>query len=152
MQNERYHSLRYAISALLMGAVVWILLRRPFPVAVEGDSMAPALLAGDFLVAARSGPIRRDVLVVVEHPDRPGYEMVKRLVGVPGDAIEGTLLGPDQFWMVGDNVDASTDSRTLGPFDRSAIRGVVRLRYWPISRFGVAGASSWTRHRGSPSA
>jgi signal peptidase I len=153
MRTERYHALRYPISGLFMGAVVlWLALRRPFRVAVEGESMAPTLQAGDFLIAARSGPIRRRVLVVIEHPARPGYEMVKRLVGVPGDSIEGVTLGPDQFWVEGDNPAASTDSRTLGPFDREAIRGVVLFRYWPPSGVGPAGRSSWTRHLRSPSA
>jgi type IV secretory pathway protease TraF len=88
----------------------------------------------------------------VEHPSRPGYEMVKRLLGVPGDRVEGVGLGPDQFWMEGDNPRASTDSRSLGPFDRDAIRGVVRFRYWPPPRVRLVGASSSTRQRRSPSA
>jgi signal peptidase I len=134
-----------------MGAVaVWLVLRRPFRVAVEGESMSPTFRPGDFLIAARSGPIRRGAVVVVEHPTRPGYEMVKRMVGVPGDSIQGVSLGPDQFWMIGDDPAASTDSRTLGPFERDAIRGVVRFRYWPPSRVWLVGRSSSTRHRRSP--
>jgi nickel-type superoxide dismutase maturation protease len=134
-----------------MGAIaIWLALRRPFRVEVEGESMAPTLRPGDFLVAVRSGPIRRGALVVVEHPTRTGYEMVKRLVGVPGDRVEGVALGPDQFWMVGDNPTASTDSRTLGPFERDAIRGVVRFRYWPPSGVGSVGRSSSTRQWRSP--
>jgi nickel-type superoxide dismutase maturation protease len=116
------------------GIVTWVAFRRPFRVAVQGSSMAPTLQPGDFLIAVRSGPIRRGALGVVEHPDRPGYEMVKRFAGVPGDSMEGLSLRADQFWMVGDNPDASTDSRSLGPFDRSTIRGVVRFRYWPLPR------------------
>jgi signal peptidase I len=136
-----------------MGAIVlWMMLRRPFRVAVDGESMAPTLRRGDFLIAVRPGPILRGVLVVAEHPGRPGYEMVKRVVGVPGDTIEGVMLGADQFWMVGDHAEASTDSRTFGPFDREAIRGVVRFRYWPVERFGPVGSSAAIRHLRSPSA
>jgi signal peptidase I len=117
-----------------MGALAgWLVLRRPFRVAVEGESMAPTLRSGDLLIAVRSGPIRRGALVVVEHPGRPGYEMVKRIVGAPGDAIGETVLGPDEFWLEGDNAEASTDSRTLGTFDRGAIRGVILFRYWPLN-------------------
>jgi nickel-type superoxide dismutase maturation protease len=153
VRTERYHSLQYPISALLMGAVVlWVALRRPFRVAVEGESMAPTLRPGDFLIAARSGSIRRGTLVVVEHPNRPGYEMVKRVVGAPGDSIEDVTLGGDQFWVEGDNPAASTDSRIFGPLGREAIRGVVLFRYWPTSRVGPAGRSSSTRHLRSPSA
>jgi nickel-type superoxide dismutase maturation protease len=121
------------------GVAVWAALRRPFRMMVEGESMAPTLRPGDLLIAVRSGPIREGALVVVEHPNRPGYEMVKRLAGVPEDSVGGIVLGPDQFWVVGDNPAASTDSRTLGPFDRGAIRGVVRFRYWPPSQFGPLG-------------
>src|SRR5437867_8060786 len=132
-------------------AVIWVALRRPFRVAVDGESMAPTLRPGDFLIAVRSGPLQTGSMVVVEHPGRRGYEMVKRLVGVPGDVIEGIALGPGQFWVVGDNPAASTDSRSLGPFEREAIRGVVRFRYWPAWRFGPPGTSSSTRHRRCPS-
>jgi signal peptidase I len=137
VRGERYHALGYPIFAAFMAAAaVWIVLRRPFRVAVEGESMLPTLRPGDFLVATRSGPIVRGALVVVEHPRRPGYEMVKRMTGFPGDAMADAVLGPDQFWVLGDNAGASTDSRTLGPVGRDAIRGAVRLRYWPPARFG----------------
>ena len=130
---------------------MWVALRRPFRVAVEGESMSPTLRPGDFLIATRSGRIDRGALLVVEHPDRPGFEMVKRLLGVPGDAIEGRALGADEFWMVGDDPAASTDSRSLGPFGRRAIRGVVRFRYWPPDRMGPLPSPSSIRHLRSPS-
>lgn len=132
----------------MAGIVAWVAVRRPFRVAVEGESMAPTLHPGDFLVAVRSGPIRRGALVVVEHPDRSGYEMVKRLVGLPEDRVGGLTLGRDQFWLVGDQAGASTDSRSMGPFGRGSIRGVVRFRYWPLSRFGPVGGSAWSRQAG----
>jgi hypothetical protein len=74
-------------------------------------------------------------VVVVEHPDRPGYEMVKRVVAVPGDlAPDGRVLDADAFWVEGDSPDASTDSRTFGPVPRSKLGGRVRLVYWPPDR------------------
>jgi hypothetical protein len=45
-------------------------------------------------------------------------------------------LGPDEYWLVGANPAASTDSRTLGPVGARRLRGVVILRYRPLSRFG----------------
>jgi signal peptidase I len=132
-------------------AAVWLAWRRPFRVAVDGASMAPTLHPGDFLIAVRPSSIRRGALGVVEHPDRPGYGMVKRFAGVPGGSIDGLILGTDQFWVVGDNPDASTDSRAFGAVSRQAIRGVVVFRYWPPSRIGPVGRSFWTRHLGSPS-
>lgn len=98
--------------------------------------MEPTLAPGDFLVAVRTDSIGRGALVVLEHPSRAGFEMVKRVAGVPGERMGDRLLGPDDYWLLGDQADASTDSRAFGPVGRSAIRGVVRLRYWPPSRWG----------------
>jgi nickel-type superoxide dismutase maturation protease len=135
-REQRYHGGRQAILPALGLALTLAWWRsRPFRVAVEGSSMAPTLQPGDLLVAARKAVLRSGALVVVEHPGRPGYEMVKRLAGVPGDEIPGRgPLQPGEFWVVGDNPDGSTDSRQLGTVNADAIRGVVRLRYWPPAR------------------
>lgn len=109
---------------------------RPFRVAVEGGSMAPELEPDDWLVAVRTGSIPRGSIVVVEHPERLGFELVKRLTGVPGDTLGALVLGDDQYWIVGDRPEASTDSRWFGPVGRTAIKGVVVLRYWPPPRVG----------------
>ena len=120
------------MSALLAAAVLWWLLR-PFRVAVEGWSMAPTLQPGDFLVAVRAKRPRPGSLVVVEHPGRAGFELVKRL-----DLVLGIERGrPDGYWVVGDASDTSTDSRTFGPVLGSAIKGVVVGRYWPPSRVAL---------------
>jgi signal peptidase I len=50
---------------------------------------------------------------------------------------ETVQLGPDEFFLVGDYVDISADSRVNGPTDRSKLVGVADLRYWPISRAGL---------------
>lgn len=136
MRASRYHGLRSALIALAV-ALVWSAVRRPFRVAVQGRSMSPALQPGDFLVATRSGPVGRGSLVVVQHPARPGYEMVKRLVGLPGDVVDGHAVAIGERWVVGDNPRESTDSRQFGAVDERAVQGVVRLRYWPPSRFGL---------------
>jgi type IV secretory pathway protease TraF len=101
--------------------------------------MLPTLLPGDFLVAVAPRALRRGSLVVVELPGRPGYEMVKRLVGVPGDEVEGRTLGPAEFWVLGDDPGASTDSRSFGPVAHDAVHGVIRFRNWPPSRMGWFG-------------
>ena len=85
---------------------------------------------------------------------------VKRVIGLPGDTVEwleGELLlngqplrepyldparcrfkrtrppltlGPDEYYVLGDNRDSSNDSRSVGPIRRRAIRGrVVCLVY-----------------------
>ena len=106
----------------------------PFRVEVTGRSMEPALLPGDYLVATKARSIRRGALVVVGRPGQPDFELVKRVAAVGGDRIEGRILEPDEYWIVGDRSELSTDSRTFGPVTKDQIRGVVRLRYWPASR------------------
>jgi hypothetical protein len=116
MRQQRYHGPLKRYFPLAVGALLAWWRWRPFRVEVAGASMAPTLRSGDFLVAVRSRGIHRGSLVVVEHPDRTGYEMVKRVGAVPGDRVEGRLLGPNEYWVTGDNPDGSSDSRTFGRF------------------------------------
>ena len=85
---------------------------------------------------------------------------VKRVIGLPGDMVEwqeGVLLingvplrepyldparcrsvrtippitlGPDEFYVLGDNRNASNDSRSVGPLSRKNIRGRVVGVLW----------------------
>ncbi len=48
-----------------------------------------------------------------------------------------TVLGPDEFFMAGDNSSNSSDSRSRGPVHRSRLVGRPLLIVWPFSRFGV---------------
>lgn len=102
----------------------------PFRVEVAGESMAPALRSGDWLLAVRRGRIRRGSVVVLRHPGR-ALDLVKRVRGVPGDVVDGVALGSDEYLVVGDNEAASTDGRRFGPVPREAIEGVVLFRYRP---------------------
>jgi nickel-type superoxide dismutase maturation protease len=139
--QETYHRGRRwviaaAASASVAVVITWhILRRRPFRVAIEGESMVPTLLPGDWALAAAGVRVSRGDVVVVEHPDRPGYEMVKRLIALPGDGVGGDrLLGRDEYWIEGDRRDASTDSRQFGPVRRDELRAKVLLIYWPPPR------------------
>ncbi|MGH3041936.1 MAG: signal peptidase I [Gaiellaceae bacterium] len=94
-----------------------------------------------------------------------GGTFVKRLVGLPGDRIalrRGVLrvngervdepyvnggppgsdftertLGPDQYFMMGDNRAQSCDSREWGPVNRADLIGPVFAVYWPLTRLGL---------------
>src|ERR671924_1658260 len=119
---------RWPWAAAAIGAAVG--LTRPFRVEVAGESMAPTLRPGDWLLATRGGPIRRGSVVVLRHPGR-ALDLVKRVRAVPGDEVGGRVLGPEEYLVVGDNEAGSTDGRSFGSIPREAIEGVVRFRYRP---------------------
>ena len=50
---------------------------------------------------------------------------------------EDLTLGPDEFFVLGDNRNASLDSRRFGAIKRQDIVGRTWLRGWPIDRVGV---------------
>ncbi len=88
---------------------------------VRGPSMSPTLADGDVvLINMRTRP-RPGSVVVVCWPQRPGQLSIKRAVGRHGSG----------WWVEGDNLDASTDSRHLGTAIPTA---VVLARLWPAPR------------------
>ena len=98
--------------------------------------MTPTLEPGDWVVATAGGRIAVGDVVVIEHPERRGLEVVKRVSDAP--AAEG-----DEWFVRGDNPATSTDSRTFGAVGRSAIKGRVRLVYSPLSRWRVVSSRAW---------
>lgn len=66
-----------------------------------------------------------------------GREIIKpENVGI---AAEPIVLGEDEYFVMGDNRNNSTDSRTeiVGNIHRSDIVGRAWLRIWPLSEFGI---------------
>lgn len=98
---------------------------------IEDRSMEPALRPGDWVLGLRDGRARPGDVVVFEHPQRPGFEMVKR-VAVPDVQPDGPRLGTDEMWVLGDNPAAgSVDSRALGPIPRRYLHARLLVRYRP---------------------
>jgi len=136
-----YHRGRQSGEAAIAGLVVGVAVGysfvrwKPFRVEINGSSMAPTLLPGDWALAVSPGRLRRGDVVVLEHPERPGLEMVKRVTGLPDElAPSGRILGADEYWVEGDDPSGSTDSRRFGPVARERIKAKVRLVYWPPPR------------------
>jgi hypothetical protein len=121
------------VALLAAGGLAWRRWR-PFRIEIEGRSMVPTLQAGDWALAVRARSIRPGAIVVVEHPGRPGFELVKRVVAGPGDrAPDGHELGADEIWIEGDS-PGSIDSRSFGPVGPDAVRGRVIVVWWPPAR------------------
>ena len=55
----------------------------------------------------------------------------------PGPPISPQKLGPDQYFVMGDNRGDSSDSRVFGPISGSLIAGHAVLLIWPFSRIGI---------------
>jgi nickel-type superoxide dismutase maturation protease len=136
------HRDRLAAALALAGAAVVVSgpmgvlrrrLRRSWDarVAVQGDSMRPLLVPGDWLLvdpdAFRAHGARPGDLVVVPDPRSPDRTLVKRVAMVDGDG---------RYDVRGDSPGASTDSRTFGPVDHGSLAGRPWFRYWPVRRFG----------------
>lgn len=59
------------------------------------------------------------------------------LVTKAGDFTNGgreIFLGPDEYFLVGDNRPFSSDGRAWGPVPRKNIVGRAFFRYWPLNR------------------
>jgi signal peptidase I len=104
---------------------------------VEGRSMLRAYEPGERLVvegvsyrfrAPRSGEV-----VVVRQPGSDGRLDLKRIAAGPGAevTVRGApdFMGNHEWYVLGDNLDESTDSRELGPVKTSDIVGRVWFRY-----------------------
>ena len=88
--------------------------------------MLPSFRAGDRLLIAPPVRVRPGQVVAVVDPRNPGRLLVKRLHALEGRTLE----------VRGDNGPASTDSRQLGPLDRSQLVGRIVYRYGPAGRLG----------------
>jgi signal peptidase I len=108
-------------------------------------------------------PQRGDI-IVFRDPHDGTRKLIKRLVGLPGDTLEirqgqvvangqvleelyiqypgqysipPTLIPNDQYYVLGDNRNNSSDSHNWGTLSRQEIVGKAWLTYWPPSMWGV---------------
>ena len=128
--------------------------------AIPSASMAPTLEVGDQIVVTRyfrGAPERGDV-VVFESLTVPDELMVKRVIAVPGDLVDSRLgrvrisgytlpesyvlrqgssggvapqvVPAESYFVMGDNREDSSDSRSWGVVPRARIVGRARLVLW----------------------
>ena len=109
--------------------------------------------------------IHRGDLIVFHYPKNPRESYIKRVVGLPGDKVEmrdgvvyvnseelnepyvlpgyrghdymqAEVVPPDDYFVLGDHRDSSSDSRSWGFVDRPKIYGKAVLVYWPFGKIG----------------
>lgn len=91
-------------------------------------------LPGETVQIDEQGNIHIDGEILVEGF---GREVIQpNRIGIVSEPI---LLGEDEYFVMGDNRNNSTDSRTaiVGNIKRDDIVGRAVFRIWPFSRFGI---------------
>lgn len=82
--------------------------------------------------------IKDSVIYINNEPLSENYRK-EQYMAYNGIAGEPLLLGEDEYFVLGDNRNGSTDSRDpdTGPVKRENIDGRVVLRVYPFSEFGL---------------
>lgn len=114
-------------------------------------------------------PERGDVIVFVP-PTNLSSDYIKRVIGLPGDRVEivdgrvvingkplqepyplnpgsysygPVTVGPDEYFVLGDNRDYSSDSRSWGMLSAKKIIGKAWIVYWPPNTVGLVSDYSY---------
>ncbi|MFH1825835.1 MAG: signal peptidase I [bacterium] len=138
---------------------------------IPSSSMEPTLDISDRIVVNKvsyhfRGPRRQEIVVFrqVAPENMPKRDLIKRLMGLPGEKLElkdgivyindevveeahpmnrdymdfGPVTIPDDaFFVMGDNRPASADSRYWGFLPKKNLIGPAFLRIWPITNLGL---------------
>ncbi len=85
----------------------------------DGKSMNPTLKDGETVLVDRAAKINVGDIVVARHPIEQRSEIVKRIE---------RITGRGHYYLVGDNLEDSNDSRHFGAVTREYIKGKVVAR------------------------
>ena len=154
--------LRDAIETILLAVVLFVVINAVSArVRVDGFSMRPTLENGEYVLvyklAYRFNTPQRGDIVVFRFPLDPTQDLIKRVIGLPGDVVQvengkvsvndnlinepyiaaapeyaGTwVVPPDQLFVLGDNRNNSSDSHAWGMLPMNNMIGKALLIYWP---------------------
>jgi signal peptidase I len=158
----------FLLSWLVYSVASFAISTRPRAYMVPSASMAPTIKAGDRIAVETTPaalPKRGEIWVFTAPPAaRMGNaEIIKRVIGLPGETIEVTsggvlingkplaepylasptpymmapvTLADDEYFLLGDSRGTSHDSHIWGPLPSSFLIGPVKARVWPVSRIG----------------
>lgn len=93
-----------------------IFLGKRFKYIVEGNSMSPLLKDGDKVLVDRNAEINVGDIVIAKHPLERNSEIMKRVERINDHG---------HYFLVGDNLADSTDSRDYGAVAKEYIKGKV---------------------------
>lgn len=130
MMNKR---LKICINIVIIILALLILVLRLFVfdiVKVKGNSMYPTLNNNDIVVVNKLAQIQNNDIVILKNPIAKGY-IIKRVIKSSGNYIyyknKKIILKSNEFFVMGDNRNQSTDSRNFGIVNLDMIVGVIQL-------------------------
>ena len=78
--------------------------------------------------------IKNDKVIIKNEANPNGFELDESYIKYQGERNMTVTLGPDQYFVMGDNRPVSYDSRSWGPVSRNEIVGRAFLRLLPPGR------------------
>jgi len=93
----------------------------------------------------------KDGQIIIFNSDNPdGFILDENYLSTDlmtyGASEEKVTVGPDEYFVLGDNRNASKDSRSFGPVNSSFITGKVLFRGWPFNKIKFYDKSGWPQY------
>lgn len=89
-KNNLWQEILSTVKFVIVLSIIFFITQRFFfaPVMVDGDSMEPTLSDGDYLLLNKFSAVERFDIIVFPPPDEADTQYIKRVIGMPGDAVE----------------------------------------------------------------
>lgn len=142
-ENSWLDLIRFTLIAVSIVIPIRLWIAQPF--IVSGASMEPTFDHGDYLIIDEFSyhfqKPQKDDVIVFRYPLDPKKFFIKRVIGLPGETIEvdgqTVTLAEGEYFVMGDNRSASSDSRVWGIVPEKLVIGRALLRLWPVNKAAV---------------